>query len=63
MEGLIVHLTDAELEGLKRVFPSLSPGEAAVVALRAELRRRYHRERKAGKLINLEALERAIEQS
>ena len=58
-----MYLTAAEMEGLRRVFPSLSPGEAAVVALRDELRRRYHRERKAGKLINLEALERAIEQS
>jgi len=60
-DGMTVHLTAAEVEGLKRVFPDLSPSDAALTALRAELRRRYQRARKSGRVVDLQALKRAIE--
>ena len=60
---LTLHLTDAEVEALKRAHPDLSAGDAAVVIVRAALSRRYRRDHKAGRLLNLPALKRAIEHS
>lgn len=60
---LNLHLTRAEVEGLKRVQPGLSAADAATLLLREALRRRYMRARRAGRVLDLRALERAIEQS
>ena len=54
-------LTEREIEALKRACPSMSPADAAASLLRAALRQRYHRERKAGRLLNLSPLRDAIE--
>ena len=60
---LTLHLAPAEVEGLKRAFPDLPPADAAAALLRTALRTRYRRERRAGRVLNLPALKRAIEQS
>ena len=60
---LTLYLTQAEVEGLKRAFPDLPAADAAAVLLRAALRTRYRRERRAGRVLNLPALKRAVEQS
>lgn len=61
MTDLTLHLTDADMEALKRAYPDLSPSEAATVLLQAELRKRYRRELKAGRVTRFEALKRAVE--
>ncbi len=61
MSDITLHLTAAELEALKRAFPDLSPADAATALLRAEMRKRYRRELKAGRIVSLEALKRVVE--
>lgn len=52
---LTVSLTASEMEALKAAFPEADPAEAALMLLRAEMQRRYRKERKAGQLIKMRA--------
>lgn len=48
-----VTLTASEMEALKAAFPEADPAEAAAMLLRAEMQKRYRKERKAGQVVGL----------
>lgn len=59
MHEVTVHLSDSEHEALMMAYPDLPPAEAASLFLKSEIARRYRRELKAGRLVDLQGLNRA----